>query len=167
MDRSERDVGAAYLRTSARKASHTNTRNCGTGWPRSSCNSIPWTAPTTKRQSWRQDFLNLCKRKKPVPEGPCADDGFTASVLRPFGYRLLNEAAGRHAVCFNVDWSRGKEGRFGQATLTRSKSKARPKQAYRETATLPLRGGFFQVPETRSSSSQKRSERGREVLATR
>ena len=107
------------------------------------------------------------KRKKPVPEGPCADDGFTASVLRPFGYRLLNEAAGRHAVCCNVDWSRGKEGRFGQATRTRSKSKARPKQVHRETATLPLRGGFVQVPETRSSSSQKRSERGREVLATR
>jgi len=29
----------------------------------------------------------------------------------------LNEAAGRHTVCFNtVDWSRGQEGRFGQAT---------------------------------------------------
>ena len=42
------------------------------------------------------------KRKKPVPEGPCADDGSTASVLGPFGYRLLNEAAGRHTVCFNT-----------------------------------------------------------------
>jgi hypothetical protein len=26
------------------------------------CNSIPWTAPTTKRQSWRREFLNFCIR---------------------------------------------------------------------------------------------------------
>jgi len=44
----------------------------------------------------------LLQRKKPVPEGPCANDGLHRKRLRPFGYRLLNEAGGRQAVCFNV-----------------------------------------------------------------
>ena len=30
--------------------------------PRPSCNSIPWTAPTTKRQSWRREFSSCWEK---------------------------------------------------------------------------------------------------------
>jgi hypothetical protein len=43
------------------------------------------------------------KRKKPVHEGPAQMTRLHRKPLRPFGYRLLNEAGGRrHRICFNT-----------------------------------------------------------------
>src|SRR5208282_4074410 len=44
--------------------------------------------------------------------------------LRPFGYRLLNEAAGRHTVCFNVQIGRaGKRGGLGKRLCREARAK--------------------------------------------
>src|SRR5271166_1539837 len=65
--------------------------------------------------------------------------------LRPSGYRLLNEAAGRHTVCFDTKIGRaGKRSGLGKRLLTRSKSKARPTQARRIVGIFPPRSGFVQ-----------------------
>jgi len=65
--------------------------------------------------------------------------------FRPFGYRLLNEAVGRHTVCFNMYIGRaGKRGGLGKRLVTRSKSKARPTRARRVTLIFPPRSGFVQ-----------------------
>ena len=55
------------------------------GWPR------PWFFTSTGQACGR-------KRKKPVPEGPRRRWPYR-KPLRPFGYRLLNEAASRWADC--------------------------------------------------------------------
>jgi len=66
--------------------------------------------------------------------------------FRPFGYRLLNEALGRHTVCFNTQIGRaGKRGGLGKRLVTRSKSTARPKRARRVIVIFPPRSGFVQV----------------------
>src|SRR5271157_1874351 len=66
--------------------------------------------------------------------------------LRPFGYRLLNEAAGRHTVCFNTQIGRaGKRGGLGKRLMARSKCKASPTQARRVGGIFPPRSGLVQV----------------------
>src|SRR5271157_3692175 len=49
----------------------------------------------------------VVKRKKSVPEGPCADDGLTASRCGLSGTGFLNEAASRWADCLppmEIEW---------------------------------------------------------------
>jgi len=64
---------------------------------------------------------------------------------------LLNEeAAGRHAVCFNTSIEcLGKRGGSGKPLMTRGESKARPTQARRVTASLPPWSGSFKEGEDR------------------
>src|SRR5208337_4541697 len=93
----------------------------------------------------------VVKRKKPVQGRSLYTKGRRRRWLhrkpfRPFGYGLLNEAGGRHTVCFNTKVGRaGKRGGLGKRLVTRSKSKARPTRARRVTVIFPPRSGFVQV----------------------
>src|SRR5271157_5224765 len=101
--RAPQESGATIPGTQ-RRPGQTHTRARGTIEARPPTRHTP--PATNKLPKGRSIFIipgaakrHKEERKKPVHEGPAQMTGLHRKPLRPFGYRLLNEAASRWADC--------------------------------------------------------------------
>src|SRR5208282_4223361 len=127
----------------------------------------PLPEPACRRQALPVlDGRPVEKRKKPVHEGPCADDGFSASRCGLSGTGSCTKpGGGGTGFALIVDWSRGQEGRSGQATADTKQEQSKADAGSPSSCDFPTAERFrssrgFSLFSTRCLRSQRPRTQG-------